>query len=79
MLGGITLEEDPEKGLNNIGEGDNWRLLVGLIQAIWSQGQIPKQLTWVIVVLLPKGVGDYRGIGLLELLWKVVERKWTGN
>jgi hypothetical protein len=27
----------------------------------------------VIVVLLPKGGGDYRGIGLLEPLWKVVE------
>jgi hypothetical protein len=26
------------------------------------------------VVLLPKGGGDYRGIGLLEPLWKVVER-----
>ena len=26
----------------------------------------------MIVVLLPKGGGDYRGIGLLEPLWKVV-------
>ena len=25
-------------------------------------------------MLLPKGGGDYRGIGLLEPLWKVVER-----
>ncbi len=25
------------------------------------------------MVLLPKGGGDYRGIGLLEPLWKVVE------
>ncbi len=67
------MEEDPEKGPVNVGEGDNWRLLVGLIQAIWMQGKILQQLTWVIVVLLPKGGGDYRGIGLLELLWKVVE------
>ncbi len=36
---GITLEEDPEKGPDNVGEGDNWRLLVGLIQAIWTQGK----------------------------------------
>jgi hypothetical protein len=41
---------------------------------IWTQGKILQQLTWVIVVLLPKGGGDYRGIGLLELLWKVVKR-----
>jgi hypothetical protein len=37
------------------------------------QGKIPQQLTWVIVVvLLLKGGGDYRGTGLLEPLWKVV-------
>ncbi len=35
---------------------------------------IYQQLTWVIVVLLPKGGGDYRRIGLLELLWKVVDQ-----
>ncbi len=73
-LCGITLEEDPKKGSNNVGEGDNWRLLVGLIQAIRMQGEIPQQLTWVIVALLPKAGGDYRGIGLLEPLWKVVEQ-----
>ncbi len=27
-----------------------------------------------IIVLLPKGGGDYRGIGLLEPFWKVVEK-----
>ena len=25
------------------------------------------------VVLIPKGRGDYRGIGLMEVVWKVVE------
>jgi hypothetical protein len=28
----------------------------------------------MIVVLLPKGGGDYRGIGLLDPIWKVVEK-----
>jgi hypothetical protein len=64
----ITLEEDPEKGPNNVGEGNNWRLLIGLIQVIWMQGKILQQSTWVIVVLLPKGDGDYPGIGILEPL-----------
>jgi hypothetical protein len=72
-LCGITLEEDPKKGSNNVGEGNNWRLLFGLIQVIWTQGKILQQLTWVIVVLLPKGCGDYCGNGLLEPLWKVEE------
>jgi hypothetical protein len=35
-LHGITLEEDPDKEPNNVGEGKNWRLLVSLIQAIWT-------------------------------------------
>ncbi len=65
-LRSITLEEDPKKGPDNVGEGDNWRLLVSLIQVVWLRGEIPQQLTWVIVVLLPKGGGDYRGIGFLE-------------
>jgi hypothetical protein len=30
-LRGITLEEDPKKGPDNVGEGDNWGLLVSLI------------------------------------------------
>ena len=30
-------------------------------------------MMWIIIVLLPKGGGDYRGIGLLEPMWKVLE------
>ena len=45
-----------------------------LVQAVWDHGNIiPPQLLWVIVVLIPKGGGDYRGIGLLEPMWKVCE------
>ena len=28
----------------------------------------------MVIVLLPKGEGDYRGIGLLDPCWKVVEK-----
>jgi hypothetical protein len=31
-------------------------------------------MLWSIVVLIPKGGGDYCGIGLLEPIWKVLER-----
>jgi hypothetical protein len=31
-------------------------------------------MSWMIVVLLPKGGGNYRGIGLLKPIWKVVEK-----
>ena len=47
------------------GAGNNWNIFIRLIQAIWEQGEIPQQMLGMIVMLLPKGGGDYRGIGLL--------------
>jgi hypothetical protein len=72
-LNGMQREEDPE-GHGVDGAGDNWRLFVRLVQAAWTHGIIPCQLLWIIVVLIPKGGGDYRGIGLLEPIWKCIER-----
>jgi len=53
---------------------DRWRAFVTLLQAVWESGTIPTQMTWMIIVLLPKGGGDYRGIGLLDPIWKVMEK-----
>ena len=39
-------------------------------------------MCWMITVLIPKGVGEYRGIGLMEPIWKVLERvmdHWLEN
>ena len=33
----------------------------------------PQHMQWLIVVLLPKGGGNYRGISLLAPFWKVVK------
>ena len=53
-----------------------WRLLLKLICHIWDTGEIPCQMLLTIVVLIPKGnSGDYRGIGLLEVIWKLI--KWV--
>ena len=65
-------EEDPELSSTD-GAGDNWRLFVQLIQSIWSKGEVPRQIHWVLVVLIPKGGGGYRVIGLLEPIRKVVD------
>ena len=51
----------------------NWSRIVNLIQTCFWDRNIPTQLLWSTVVLLPKGNGDYRGIGLLEMNWKVIE------
>ena len=73
-LKGAKSEEDPKKGPANVGAGDVWKALVKLVQAVWDKGKIPTQLGWIVTVLIPKGGGDYRGIGLLEPIWKVIER-----
>ena len=31
-----------------------------------------EEATWKAVVMIPKGEGDYRGICLVEVVWKVV-------
>ena len=68
-LAGVVEEEKEGKE----GAGDNWRLFLSRITTIWETGEIPNPMLWVIVVLIPKGGGDYHGIGLLEPLWKVLE------
>jgi hypothetical protein len=72
-LYGVQWEEDPE-GHGVDGAGYNWRLFVQLVQAAWAHSTIPCQLLWIIVVLIPKGGRDYRGIELLEPVWKCIER-----
>ena len=47
--------------------------LVDLVQHMWRTGEIPQELVWMVLILIPKGTTDTRGIGLLETLWKVVE------
>jgi hypothetical protein len=55
-----------EEQAAHAGRGDKLRIFLRLIQAIWEQGSAPKQMTWEIIILLPKGGGNYHGIGLLE-------------
>ena len=47
--------------------------VVDLIQICFWEQQVPTQMLWSTVVLLPKGNGNYQGIGLLEMSWKVIE------
>ena len=43
-----------------------------LIQTEFREGDLAEEDTWQAVVLIPKGKKDYRGIGLVEVMWKVV-------
>jgi hypothetical protein len=69
------MEDGPrEEGESDEGKGKKWCIFVKLMQAVWEQGSVPEQMKWEIIVLLPKGGGDYRGFGLLESFWKVIEK-----
>ena len=46
--------------------------MVDLVKTTFREGDLAEESTWQAVVLIPKGKGDYRGIGLVEVMWKVV-------
>ena len=37
----------------------------------FRDGYIPEAMTWTTMILIPKGGGGYRGIGMVEAIWKV--------
>jgi hypothetical protein len=49
-----------------------WEQVCTVIQHIFNTGEIPEEMTWSILVLIPKTSGGTRGIGLLEIMWKVI-------
>ena len=53
-------------------EASNWERVVDLIHAAFGEGRLAKENTWKAVVLTYKGGKGYRGIGLVEVMWKVV-------
>jgi len=73
-LGGMLLEEDPKTAEGNKTGGGDWHLLVRLVESVWGNGMIPPKLRSKIIILIPKGRGDYPSIRLLELIWKILEK-----
>ena len=51
--------------------GRRWYLVVWLVQVMFRDRTMPVEIAWSKMVLVPKGKGDYRGTGLLEVLCKV--------
>ena len=46
--------------------------VVRLMQTAFREGHLAEDCTWKTVVMTPKGNGDSRGIGIVEVLWKKV-------
>ena len=45
---------------------------VDLVQTAFREGELAEEATWQAVFLIPKGKKYYRGIGLMEVMWKEV-------
>ena len=43
----------------------HWGRVVEIIQTAFREGELAEESTWQAVVLIPKGKGDYWGIGLV--------------
>ena len=50
----------------------HWENLVELIQTAFRERELTEEATWQAAVLIPKGKKYYRGIGLVEVMRKVV-------
>ena len=45
--------------------------MVRLVQVMFRDGTMTEEIAWTTMVLLQKWKGEYRGIGIVEVLWKV--------
>ena len=74
----LTATEKRERGDDEGGEEgeerdkSKWDMVVQLVQTAFRDGVLAEEATWQTVVLIPKGGGDYRIIGLMEVVWKAV-------
>ena len=59
-------QEDTREG------AENWARVVELVQTAFRDRDLAEEANWRAVVLIPKGKKDYQGIGLVEVMWKVV-------
>ena len=53
-------------------DATNWLKVVAIVQAAFRNRTPDEEFMWKTVVLLTNRKGDFRGIGLVEVLWKVV-------
>jgi Reverse transcriptase (RNA-dependent DNA polymerase) len=51
-----------------------WEALCTFVRHVYATGEMPVELSWATMILLPKGEGQYRGIGLLEISWKLISK-----
>ena len=72
VLVGIGGEETEERREKAPAEMINWERVVALLRADLGEGLLVEESTWQAVVLIPTGKREYRGIGLVRVMWKIV-------
>ena len=50
----------------------HWQKVMDLVRNALGEGRLTEEATWQVVVLIRKGKEDCRGIGLVEVEWKIV-------
>ena len=48
----------------------NWEWLVEIIQMAFGDSRLLAEFSWNMVVLIPKGVGFFKWVGIVDVLWK---------
>ena len=72
VIRGTGTEETEEKREIETKAMTHREKVVSLVREDFRERQLAEEAIWQVVVLIPKGKGEYRGIGLVEVVWKVV-------
>ena len=51
---------------------ENWDRVVDIPQTDFWYGRLHMECTWQVVVLIPKDNGEFKGIGIVKVLWNVL-------
>ena len=54
-------------------DATNCLKVVAIVQAAFQDRKLAEECMWQTVVLIPKGEGDFRGVGIVKVLWKAIE------
>ena len=70
--GGMAEEKGRTKTATEEEGEDLWAKVVELTQTAFREGKLAEEATWQAVVMLPKGKGEFWGIRLVEVVWKIL-------
>ena len=70
--GGKATEKGEEKTAAEAEGEEMWEKVVELTQTAFREGRLAEEATWQAMVMVPKGKGEFRGIGLVEVIWKLL-------